>query len=43
MGRVRGRLVPSLLKVGERLVPHLAPEGMVGQPLDLLSDLITTE
>ena len=36
VGRPRHGLLPRLLAIGQRLVPHLAPHGMVGQAFDLL-------
>ena len=36
VGRARFRLGPSLSAVSQSLVPHLAPQGMVGQAFDLV-------
>ena len=38
VGRARQRPGPGLPAVGHGLVPHLAPEGMVRQPVDLLGE-----
>ena len=38
VGRARQRLGPRLPAVGHSLVPHLTPEGMVRQPVDLLGE-----
>ena len=36
VGRPRHSLLPRLPAVRQGLVPHLAPQGMVRQPFDLL-------
>src|SRR5437899_5199288 len=36
IGRPCGSLRPGLTEVADGLVPHLAPEGMVGEAIDLL-------
>src|SRR3989441_5827468 len=36
VGRARGGLRPGLTEVGDGLVPDLAPEGMVGETIDVL-------
>ena len=42
-GRARERLGAGLAEIGHGLVPHLAPEGVVGQPLDLLGEPVGVE
>ena len=41
--RAGQRLRAGLTEIGERLVPHLAPHGMVGQPLDVLAQPLGVE
>ena len=43
VGRARCRLGASLPAVGQGLVPHLAPQGMVGQPFDLFGQTVGRE
>jgi len=43
VGRAREGLGARLTQVGQRLVPHLAVEGMVGEALDLFSETIAIE
>src|SRR5262245_65204560 len=43
VGRARYGLPPGLSEVRQRLVPHLAPQGMVCQVLDLLGQAVGTE
>ena len=43
VGRPRHGLLPRLPAVGQGLVPHLAPQGMVGQPFDLLGQPVAGE
>ena len=43
VGRARHRLGPGLPAVAQGLVPHLAPQGMVGQPFDLLAQPVGIE
>src|SRR5437016_10799004 len=43
VGRVRGGLRPGLTEVGDGLVPDLAPEGMVGETIDLLGQPVGIE
>ena len=39
-GRACHRLVARLAAVGDGLVPHLAPQGMVRQPFDLIGQAV---
>ena len=43
VGRPRHGLLPRLPAVGQGLVPHLAPQGMVGQAFDLLGQPVSGE
>ena len=38
VGGLAHRPEPRLTEIGDRLLPQLAPEGMVGEPLDLLAE-----
>ena len=38
--RPRGRLEPGLPEIVHRLLPQLAPQGVMGEPLDLLVQAI---
>ena len=41
--RPRRRLESGLPEIGHRLLPHLAAEGVMGEPLDLLAEAIPVE
>ena len=41
--RPRGRLESGLPEIVHRLLPQLAPEGVMGEPLDLLAEAIPVE
>ena len=43
MSGARGRLVTGLAQVEQRLVPDLAAESMVGEPLDVLGEAVPME
>jgi hypothetical protein len=43
IGRPTERLGARLTEVGDRLLPHLAPDGVVREPLDLLAQAIGCE
>ena len=43
VGRPRHGLLPRLPAVRQGLVPHLPPQGMVGQPFDLLGYPLSSE
>jgi hypothetical protein len=43
MGRPRQGLLPCLAAVRQSLVPHLSPQGMVGEPFDLLGHAVPSE
>src|SRR3954466_2834810 len=38
--RARLRFEPRLPRISDRLVPHLAAEGMVGEPLEVLGQAV---
>jgi hypothetical protein len=41
--RPRGRLASGLLEIVHRLLPQLAPDGVMGEPLDLAAEAISVE
>ena len=43
VGRARQSLLPRLPAVRQGLVPHLAPQGMMRQPVDLLGYPVSDE